>query len=330
MQIANIPTIFIWLYFAIKARSLFFFSSVNPSIETGGMLGESKACILDLIAEPYIPTSILVNHINLDFNKLSDLIASNKLDYPIIAKPNVGERGIQVQKINNFQELEVYAAKSKVDFILQNFVEYDVELSILYWRCPHEDKGHISSVCEKELLHVIGDGKSAVVDLLKQNTRGRLQIKRLTKHNPDLIKYVPNRNEKLVVEPIGNHSRGTKFIDRNDWIDEDLVSVFDTISSTMHGVLFGRFDLKCSSLEALKEGKDIRIVEFNGVSAEPAHIYDPKHTWKYAYKELYKHWEIIYTISEKQRNLGFPSMSFKDAWVSWKKHRLLMQAMRDS
>jgi hypothetical protein len=40
------PVFFYWLWLSVKARSLFFFSAANPSIESGGMLGESKYRIL--------------------------------------------------------------------------------------------------------------------------------------------------------------------------------------------------------------------------------------------------------------------------------------------
>jgi hypothetical protein len=41
-EVIYLPIFVYWLWLSVKARSLFFFSAANPSIENGGMLGESK------------------------------------------------------------------------------------------------------------------------------------------------------------------------------------------------------------------------------------------------------------------------------------------------
>jgi len=77
----------------------------------------------------------------------------------------------------------------------------------------------------------------------------------------------------VVLEPIGNHCRGTTFLNANDIIDEKLTKVFDSISNRIPGFYFGRYDLRCSSIEDLKKGKNVRIIELNGAGSEPDNIY---------------------------------------------------------
>ena len=55
--VPNLPYAF---YLAAKAKHSAFFSAANPSIETGGMTGESKIAIMDLIADEYKPKSLLI------------------------------------------------------------------------------------------------------------------------------------------------------------------------------------------------------------------------------------------------------------------------------
>ena len=54
------PIFPIWLYYAIKAKSFFFFNAANPSIKNGGMAMESKKDIYDLIPKEYIPKTALI------------------------------------------------------------------------------------------------------------------------------------------------------------------------------------------------------------------------------------------------------------------------------
>jgi len=42
MWLVYLPASLYFIYLSLKARSFFFFSAANPSIETGGMFFESK------------------------------------------------------------------------------------------------------------------------------------------------------------------------------------------------------------------------------------------------------------------------------------------------
>ena len=74
MNVVYFLSAFYYLYLSIKAKSLFFFSASNPSIETGGMFFESKSKIFDILPKEYLPKTIkisdsdsqqeLLNHFN--------------------------------------------------------------------------------------------------------------------------------------------------------------------------------------------------------------------------------------------------------------------------
>ncbi len=326
--IANIPVVFFWLWFAIRARKLFFFTAINPAIETGGMLGASKFGILKLFPGELIPESLLLMKGKKRMKTVQDWMATNQIGFPIILKPDVGERGFLVKKANGVQDIEDYLVRAECDVIAQAFVDLPIEISVFYSRLPGAEEGQISSLCLKEYLQVEGDGQSTVEELMRSKNRAFLQLKRLKVMDPEVLMYVPARSERILLEPIGNHSRGTKFINGNQQIDEKLVQRFDRLFRKVEGVNYGRFDLKCQSLEDLRSGGPMKIFEFNGVASEPAHVYDPDYSvWK-AYGDFFKHWRRLFDIYKIQSNRGVPVIPFWEAVFRVPGHFLYLNRVR--
>ncbi len=57
----------------------------------------------------------------------------------------------------------------------------------------------------------------------------------------------------------------------------------------------------------MEAGQAFSIIELNGAGSEPTHIYDPKHSLFYAWGEIKRHWDILYTVSRsvaKQQGLS--------------------------
>ena len=306
------PVYLYWIFLSIRARSLFFFRAANPGIETGGMIGESKITILDMVPEEYKPLTIFLNT-GTTTEQVIDLMKINNLSYPIILKPDIGERGWKVEKIENRLSLEQYLKKNRINLLLQQYVDLPMELAVMYYRFPDDSKGNVISIAIKEFLCITGDGSSNVLDLIKAKPRAFLQMPVLKKKYPELMSQIPQNNEEIELVSIGNHCRGAKFLNGNHLIDEDLIRAFDWIAEHLPGVYFCRFDLKCNSIEELKEGKQIRIMEINGVGAEPAHIYDPHYTLLQAYKDIFHQWKIKYRISKINRKRGASYMTLAAA-----------------
>lgn len=311
IQLANFPVVLIWLWFALRARKLFFFSAVNPVIETGGVLGESKYNIIKRIPQQYLPKTVFVKK-GSSFQAVLKEIEKAGQHYPLLCKPNIGERGFLVKKIRSEADLLDYFENTPVDFLIQEFVDFSMEMSILHHLAPGAESGQTTSVCLKEFLTVTGDGSSSVLDLMKNSDRAKLQIERLEKDAPERLRYIPGEGEKFLIEPIGNHCRGTKFLNGNFLIDKQLSALFDTIMAQMEGIHYGRFDLKTPNVLELKKG-NLKILEFNGVAGEPAHVYDPEMpVWK-KYAEIYRHWKIIYRLYKIQAARGVRPMNLQEA-----------------
>ena len=310
-NLVQFPVACYYLTLAIRARSFFYFSAANPGIETGGMFGESKWKIFEIIPDAYFPPTILVQE-NIPVHEITQRLAEKQISYPMIAKPDRGERGWKVSKLLNEQDLLAYTADMNADFLIQSFVSLPVEMSVFYFRYPDQQKGTISSVVVKELLQVTGDGTSTLLQLILDYPRALLQLPVLKQVHAARLQHVPLAGEVIELVPYGNHSRGAKFVDACHLIDTELTTVFDHISAQIPGFYFGRYDLRCSGIDELKHGRNFQILELNGAGAEPAHIYNPGSSLLHAYKVLFYHFRVMYEISLMNHRKGVPFMSFHE------------------
>jgi hypothetical protein len=72
---------------------------------------------------------------------------------------------------------------------------------------------------------------------------------------------------------------------------------------------YGRLDIRYQSRELLEREIAFSVIEVNGAGSEPTHIYDPRHSIFFAWKEIVRHWKILYSISRANHRLGHPYLS---------------------
>ena len=257
---------------------------------------ESKRDIYKILPEGYFPLTIYFEA-GASEDEILNKVLSKELKFPLIGKPDIGMKGMSVKKLNDSNELIQYAAHSKVNFLIQEFIPLKNEVGIFYYRFPNETKGRISGIVGKEFLSVKGDGRSTIMELLKRDKRYILQIPVLKKTYGKRLAEILNREEEFVLVPYGNHVRGAKFIDCSDRIDEALTNAIDSVCKQVNGFYYGRLDVRYNSWEELREGKNFSVIELNGAGSEPTHMYDPKHSILFAWKEIIRHWNILWKIS---------------------------------
>ncbi len=280
------------------------------------MFGERKSEIFNIIPDKYIPTTKLIKKGDIK----SALKEGNKIGFPLIAKPDIGERGIWVSKIGAQEELEKYVHECPVDFLLQELISYPVELGVFYIRYPRQ-KGKITSIVRKEFLSVNGDGESSIIQLLETIPRAVLTADLSSDFLSREGSEIPEKGEQVLVEPIGNHCRGTMFLNDEDEIDERLTNAINQIAEEIPDFYFGRFDLRCNSIEDLRELKNFKILELNGAGSEPGHIYNPGFSLFRAYKDILWHLRVLADISILNHKRGIPYWSFRDGYRKWKGHK---------
>lgn len=308
------PVYAYWLLLCARARSFFFFNAANPGITNGGFLMESKMDIYDQLPQGSYPTTLRFPA-NSALAAVRAEAAEAGLRFPLIAKPDIGLRGLGVVLLRNARDLARYHRHSGVAFLLQAYADLPGEAGIFWCRLPGEAEGRITGIVDKELLHVRGDGRSSIRTLLQRSDRALLQLPALDVLLGDVLNEVlPAGTERLLV-PFGNHSRGALFRDRSAWATPALGAAINELCCRVPGFYFGRLDIRYRSVEALQRGEDFTIIELNGAGAEPAHIYDPGHSLWFAWKEIIRHWNWLYRISRaNRRHSGTPYLSAAEGW----------------
>ncbi|MDN5203977.1 hypothetical protein QQ008_21480 [Fulvivirgaceae bacterium BMA10] len=319
-EIVYIPVFVYWIFLIIRARAVFFFSASNPSIENGGMLGESKIKILDLILPKYKPKTIHFPS-STTVEEILTSMSKKGICFPFILKPDIGERGSFVEKIHDETELRDYLKSIRVDFLMQEFITFPIEMGVFYYRFPSEETGKVSSIVLKDMLKVTGDGTSTIQQLILKKPRAKLQYDTLKVSLKHKMEQVPKAGEQIELVSIGNHCRGTAFLNGNHLINEQLHQVFDRISKSINGFYFGRFDLRCKSYEDLYKGENIKIMELNGAGSEPGHIYQPGTSIFTAYRDIFHHLNILLKISRENHRRGIPYMTVREGLKEIKKLR---------
>jgi hypothetical protein len=312
----HLPIYLYWLYLSFKARSLFFFSAANPGIENGGLMGESKYKILKKINPKFVPKTLYYEIIPTLTDVLNDLTRT-QINFPFVVKPDIGQGGWLIDMVYDERDLQSFISKIKMPFMIQEFVDAPIEVGILYYRFPGERKGRISSLAIKELLTITGDGVHSVRTLIERHPRGKSQLRRLEKKGRINFDQILPEGEKLRLSFIGNHSYGTMFLNGNHLIDDQLSATFDNLCMEISGFYFGRFDIRCASIEDLKRG-EFTILELNGVGSEPLHIFDPSEKLKNAYASAMEHWRVIFEISKLNSTTISRYMKLKEAWETYK------------
>ena len=313
------PAFLYWLWLSLRARSLIFFSASNPGIPIGGMFGESKFDVLRKIPGRYTPKALLISPTT-STQDVAQLLRNAGMKLPVIFKPDIGERGYLVRRINTERDIREYLATIRGDFIAQELIRLPMEFGVLYRRIPGEEKGQVTSVVMKEMLSVTGDGKSTLRQLILAKDRARLQWDTLKVTYRNRLTEVLPPGEKLELVSIGNHAMGTMFRNGNHLINDRLSETFDDISRQIPGFFFGRYDLRCATLEDLYAGR-VQIMELNGCGAEPAHIYDPAFSLWEALWVLMMHWRDIYVIARENRKRGTRYLSFAQAVRYYRKFK---------
>ena len=302
----------VWLWYCLRSGSPWFFSSSNPTITFGGFEGEGKREMYDLLPNETYPKTIYISPKD-DFEDLKQLVQANGFQYPFIVKPDIGMKGLLFRKVDNESQLQIYHKKNPVDYIVQELVEYPLEVSVFYYRYPDQPKGVISGFIQKELMDVIGDGKSTLWELVMAHPKAKHRPEEMRiKHEENLQKIIP-AGERYILTYAANLNRGAKFTNLQHLIDDNLLEIFDEFSH-LASFYYGRYDLKCASIEDLKRGINFSILEFNGSGAEPNHVYNSGYSLFEAYSVFLHHWKVLYKISKYNKEHGIPFWPLGKGW----------------
>lgn len=304
-----IPIMPVWLWYCIRARSFWFFTPSNPSLTFGGFEGERKKEMYEKLPPGSYPESIFITA-GCCFEEVLQLLSGRSMAFPLAVKPDAGMMGFMFRPVSCIEQLKHYHQFMPVDYIIQHLVTYPLEVSVFYYRHPSHLQGKITGFIRKEFLSVTGDGISTLSELIHRYPRVQFRLEEMEmKHSSHLHTVIP-KGEIYFLSYALNLSRGGKLVSLEHEKDERLLQVFDELSHYTGDFYYGRYDIKCASVEALKSGKDFSILEYNGCGAEPHHAYGNGHTLWQAYGIFLHHWKVLYRISRYNHRQGIHHWNF--------------------
>jgi len=301
-------------YLMAKHRSVTVFTAANPAILAGGFIGESKFDILRGLsgAGEYVARSSLLHGKLSTVDKILAVrrfMVDEGLTFPIVLKPNYGQRGSGVVVVRSAEALETCIRQSSVDTIVQEYVD-GAEFGVFYYRYPSERHGRIFSVTEKKFPAVVGDGRRTLEQLILHDERAVCAARLYCERHRDKLKVVPADGDAFPLVELGTHCRGAMFLDGGCVLTPDLEERFDAISRGFDGFYFGRFDVRVhGGIDAFRAGLGFKIIELNGVTSEATHIYHPGTPLMMAYRVLMRQWRIAFEIGAENRRGGVPPTS---------------------
>lgn len=311
VQIFYLPVVLYCAVLAVRFRSLTVFTSANPGILAGGLVGESKDEIYKLIKGSGAADASMLKHLQVaghlaveaKIELVTEFMVRHRLSLPIVLKPDVGERGKSVTIARTWDEVKEYLSMVGRDTIAQEYFE-GVEASVFYYRFPAEPKGRIFSITEKRFPAVTGDGVSDLKTLILSDSRAVALAESYCRQNAKRLDTILGSGELKQLIDIGTHSRGAIFSD-GEWLrTPELELAIDEICRGIDGFYFGRFDLRARTFADFQNGGPFRIIELNGVASESTNIYDPKFSLFDAYRILFRQWRTAFEIGDANRKLG--------------------------
>jgi len=304
----------VWvLYLAGRYRGLSTMTAANPGIPDGGTVGESKFDILSkLPADCVIPSALIApGDVFARVELVREHLEMAGWQFPVVMKPDVGQRGAGVKLASNAGDVETYFSQVADPVVVQPYHPGPFEAGVFYYRRPGAERGRILSITDKHFPVIVGDGVSTVEQLIWAHPRYRLQGDTFIARHADALQRVLDSGERLALGIAGNHCQGTLFLDGRDLITPALEERVDLIARGFEGFFVGRFDIRYRDVERFKAGTDLAIVELNGATAESTNIYDPHTTLFDAYRQLFRQWSIVFSIGAANRAAGAPVTSYR-------------------
>lgn len=319
-----LPVAIYYCWLGLRYRSFTLPSAANPVIPTGGLVGESKCAIIELL---HLRNPALVAEAHLldgqtatdRMLSLQSILRENDISFPFILKPDFGQRGNGVRLIRSMRAASEYLEQVAAPVLVQRYAPGPREVGIFYYRFPNESRGRIFSITEKIFPEVQGDGVRTIEQLILSDSRAALIAGRYLARFASRRQEVLPAGERLRLVESGNHAQGCIFRDGAHLWTPELENAIDRISR-FQGFHVGRYDIRYASDEELRRGENFQIVELNGAASEATNIYDARNSLGKAYRTLFEQWRLVFAIGDLNRRRGVATASLRDLWREWRKY----------
>lgn len=323
-----IPIILQWLWLSLQYRSITLPSVANPAVTTGGMVGEGKmeyfAMMGPLASSATAATACITADGQASASLVEAAMAHQGLSYPIIVKPDLGWCGYGVCKIDNIGELADYMGTfpSGERVVVQEWIDEPGEAGIFYMRRPGQREGVVIGMLLRHFPRVTGDGVRTVKELIDGNARARRLGRDGSSKSRSDRRSIPASGEVVRIATVASTRVGGMYENGSDSVTIELTSAIDSIAQDMTQFHAGRFDVKFSSLSALRGGA-FTIIEVNGAGSEAVHAWDPSLTLRNAYRIIFDKQRRLFALSDEMRKLGHRPVG----WIALARHHLRQQKL---
>jgi hypothetical protein len=297
------------LWLSLRYRSVTLPSTANPTVTTGGMVGEGKMEYLDIMgshARSATATTISITAAAEGAaSEAEKAMKQHGLFYPVVVKPDLGWCGYGVRRIDSPAELERYlvAFPRGERVVIQKWVDEPGEAGVFYMRRPARQAGEVIGMLLRHFPRVIGDGRHTVQELIAANVRTR-RLGRDGASEPCCdLGSTPRFGEAVRIATVGSTRVGGLYEDGSAWVTPKLATAIDAIARDMKDFHVGRFDVKFTTMESLRSGA-FTIIEVNGAGSEAVHAWDPSHTLRQAYRIIFEKQRRLFEVGEDMRRLG--------------------------
>lgn len=316
------PVIPRYLALAFRHGGLTVPASANPGIPLGGFIGESKFDTLSrlMVTAPEWTAPAALIPSGTASERLRQLHAGMErlgLGFPVVLKPDVGQRGAGVRMVEDREAAEQFVTALDAPLVVQQFIPGPLEAGIFYCRFPGQAEGKLFALTRKEFPTVVGDGRSPLRELILRDRRASLIAATYFRRFGASIDQVPAEGTRIRLVQAGNHAQGCIFRDGSDWATPELARSIDRISQALEGFYFGRYDVRFSSEADLRAGRGFSILELNGASAEATSIYDPQTPLVQAYRVLFEQWRLAFEIGAANLERGARGVPASDLLGEW-------------
>ena len=312
-----LPIVPYLLWLGLRRKSLTLFTVTNPGIRAGGgLVGESKSEILtglrasgDAVATWFLLPAQPVND---RMAALRTFMTDHELTYPIVLKPDVGERGSGVIIARNAAMTERAIAEQTGPLIVQAYVP-GIEFGVFYCRQPSAEYGFIFAITEKRSVSVVGDGRRTLEELILADDRAVCMARYFLDTFSERLDERPAAGQRIILSELGTHSRGALFLDGRALRTRALELEIERISRSLSGFHFGRYDVRAASIEEFMAGR-FKVIELNGLTSEATSMYDPAHSVWFGWRTLRRQWRIAFDIASEHRANGIRPLGLRDTW----------------
>lgn len=292
-----------WL--GAKYRSITLPSVLNPSIENGGLVGESKYSYLRVVgleSRHLVATTVLVS----PGEDIEAARVSAGIAFPLIAKPDIGWCGYGVRRIDDVDALRHYAANfpPSASILLQALATEPHEAGLHYVRTPGATRGTVVALTIRHPPSVVGDGRSSIEALIHSNPRTKEKAEFYqTLLSPKVLAHIAAQGERVILTTVASTRIGGRYEDATDRLSATLSDTVDALCRSMGGFECGRLDVRFNTMEDLRQGR-FTIIEINGAGSEAIQYWDPRLSMRAALSGVFAKQRELYEMANHARAKG--------------------------